>query len=138
MSMELMVYCFVFGGIYLALSTAVLRLIERLAGISRGLPESLLEPTSPGWHILNYVMELLFFVAVPTLAYGIFSVILPLTGVRTGLAVALAAFTLGAVPAIIGLSVRMKLPMPYLLYFLVGLLVKLAGSLAIIGYLYSL
>lgn len=138
MSLELMAYCFVFGGLYLAISSALLQMTGRLIGISRGLPANLLEPTSPGWYVLNFVMELLFFVAVPTLAYSIFSAILPLTGIRTGLAVALAAFTLGAVPAIIGLSVRMKLPMPYLLYFLVGLIVKLAGSLAIIGHLYSL
>ena len=127
MSLELMAYCFVFGGLYLAISSALLQVAGRLIGISRGLPKNLLEPTSPGWYVLNFVMELLFFVAVPTLVYSIFSAILPLTGIRTGLAVALAAFTLGAVPAIIGLSVRMKLPMPYLLYFLVGLIVKLAG-----------
>jgi hypothetical protein len=83
-------------------------------------------------------MEFLIFVVIPTVAFGIFSIILPLTGVRTGLAVALAVFTMGALPAVILLSLRLRLPMVYLLHYLLGILIKLAGALAIIGYLYSL
>jgi hypothetical protein len=36
------------------------------------------------------------------------------------------------------LSLKVKLPMPYLLYLLFGMLVKLSGSLMIIGWLHSL
>ncbi len=137
-SMELIAYCMVCGGIYLVVATVVLDMLGRLLNVSQGMPDELMESVNLGWYLLNYVMELLFFVAVPTLAYSFFAVILPLTGIRIGLAFALAAIALGAAPAIIGLSVRLKLPMPFLLYYLLGLSLKLAGPLAIIGYLYSL
>jgi len=42
------------------------------------------------------------------------------------------------VPLAILLMFRIKLPAVYMLYKLLGLLLKIAGSLAIIGYLYSL
>lgn len=137
-SMELIAYCLVCGGIYVGLATVVLDMLGRSIKITQGVPSELLESANLGWYLLNYVMELLFFVAVPTLAYSFFAVILPLTGIRIGLAFALAAIAIGAAPAVIGLSVRLKLPMPFLLYYLLGLAVKLAGALAIIGYLYSL
>ncbi|MCK4301521.1 MAG: hypothetical protein KAW91_02045, partial [candidate division Zixibacteria bacterium] len=95
-------------------------------------------PDEPRRLLFNFAMEFLFFVGIPTFAYNFFQVILPLSGVRPGLAVALAAFTLGAVPVVMGLSARIKLPMLYVLYFLFGLLLKLSGALVIIGYLYSL
>jgi hypothetical protein len=40
--------------------------------------------------------------------------------------------------ALIGLSLRLKLPTPYLFYTLLAILVKLIGCLAIIGYLNTL
>jgi hypothetical protein len=137
-SMELIAYCLVCGGIYLAVATVVLAMIGRWLNITKGVPGELLEEVNLGWYLANYVMEMLFFVAVPTLAYSFFAVILPLTGIRIGLAVALGAIILGAAPAIVGLAVRLRLPMPFLLYFLLGLTIKLAGALAIIGFLYSL
>ena len=48
--------------------------------------------------LMNFVMEYMFLVAVPTFAYSIFVVALPLEGVRPALAVAVLAFTLGAAP----------------------------------------
>ena len=72
------------------------------------------------------------------LAFGFFDAILPLTSVRTALAVALCAFTLGGLPLIMGMSVRIKMPIPFLIFSLLSLLIKLGGTMAIIGYLYSL
>lgn len=137
-SVELMLYCIIVGGVYLLALTAVLELIGRKLNISRGIPAELLEPAGWGWLALTYVMEFLFFVFIPTLAYSFLYLIVPLSGVRAGMAGALFAFTLGTVPALMGLSVRIKFSMLYLLYFLLGLLLKLAGALTIIGYLYSL
>jgi len=137
-SVELMLYCLVAGGIYLLVLTTILELIGRKLRISRGVPIELLEPVGWGWFALTYVMELLFFVIIPTLAYSFFYLIVPLSGVRAGMAGALFVFTLGAVPALMGLSVRIRFSMLYLLYFLLGLLLKLAGAMTIIGYLYAL
>ena len=54
------------------------------------------------------------------------------------MASALYVFTLGAAPVLMGLSVRVKMPMSFLLFLLLAYLVKVGGTLAIIGYLYSL
>ena len=137
-SLELMLYCLVAGGVYLLFLSFLLEMIGRGLKISRGIPAELLESPGWTWFVINYIMELLFFVFIPTMAYSFLYLILPLSGVRAGMAGALFAFTLGVVPALMGLAVRFKLSMPYLLYFLLGLLLKLAGAMTIIGYLYSL
>jgi len=137
-STTLIVYCLVAGGVTLVAVTFLHELLGRYIRVSRDMPAAIMEPTSVGWFFLNYVMEYLFIVAVPTFAYSIFVVVLPLSGIRPALAAAVLAFTLGAVPGVLALSVRVKLSMVYLMYILFGVLMKLAAVLAIIGYLYSL
>ena len=137
-SFELLAWCVVIGGVYLALITVVLELVGKMLKVSRGIPPTLMETTGASWHIMNFVMEFLFFVVIPALGYSMFYIILPLSGIRPGLAAALLAFTLGALPALLGLSVRIKLPMAYLLWYLFSLLVKIGGTLGLIGYLYTL
>jgi hypothetical protein len=137
-SVKLMIYCLVAGALYLLIITALLELLAGKLGINKSIPPELLEPLGASWLALTYLMELLFFVIIPTLAYSFFYLIFPLTGPRAGVAGALFAFTLGAVPALMGLSVRVKISMLYLLYFLLSLLLKLGGAMTIIGYLYSL
>ncbi|MGH8014774.1 MAG: hypothetical protein ACREBV_01125, partial [Candidatus Zixiibacteriota bacterium] len=75
---------------------------------------------------------------IPSIAYSYFYIMLPLSGVRTGLAGALFAFTLGAVPALVGLLVRTRLPVLAFSFLLLAILLKLAGSMIIIGYLYQM
>ena len=137
-SVELILYCIVVAGLYLLVVSAILELIGKKSGITKSIPAELLESMNWSWFVLSYVMELLFFVVIPTFAYSFLYVIVPLTGIRAGMAGTLFAFTLGAVPALMGFSVRIKFSMLFLLYFLFGLLLKLAGTLTIIGYLYSL
>ncbi len=136
-SAELMLYCFVAAGLYLLIVSVVLELAARGLKISKYVPGELLEEQGPGWLFMNFVMDYLFFVVIPTLAYSYFFLLLPLSGIRVGVAVALMAFTLGMVPLIMGLSVRLKLAMPYLLYFLVGMFLKISGCIIVIGFLYS-
>ena len=83
-------------------------------------------------------MEGLFIVVIPAIGYNFFYLVVPLSGIRAGMAAALFAFILGSSPALMGLSLRIKLPMPFLLFTLLSLLIKLGGALAIIGYLYSI
>ncbi len=126
------------GGAYLLLATLVLEFFCKTLNLKRGISPDILEQTTGTWFVLFFLMEFLFFVAIPTISYSFLYLIVPFSGIRAGLAAALFAFTLGAVPVIMGLSVRVRLPMPYLLYTLLGYLVKLAGALAIVGYLYTL
>jgi hypothetical protein len=131
-------YCFALGGATLVVMTFLVLGLGRVLQVRKYLSPELAETMTFGWRVMNFIMEFLFFVAVPTLAYSVFAVILPLEGVRVGLAMALVGFGLGAMPAVVGLSVRLKLPMNYLLFFLFGILLKLIACLAVIGYLYSL
>lgn len=138
MSNKLLLYSILASGAYLVLVTVGLELVGRAIGVARRVPRELTQPVGSGWLVMNFILEFLFFVVIPALAYTIFASMLPLTGIRTGLSIALAGFGLGALPAILGLSIRLELPMAYLLYYLCGILLKLGGSLAIIGYLHSL
>lgn len=137
-SVKLLLWCLLVSGTWLFVVGLLMELLGRRMNVYRGIPDELAEENSSLWFTLNYVVEFLFLVALPTVGYGFLYVVLPFYTIKAGMAAALFAFTLGAAPIIIGLSVRVKLPMPYLLYLLLSYLLKLGGSLVIISYLYSL
>jgi hypothetical protein len=138
MSYPLIGYCFTLAGIYLFISSLALTWIGKLIKLNDTIPEEMREPSGVSWFFLNLFMEFLFLVAVPTLAYSFFEVVLPLAGIRVAAAICLVAVMLGAVPTNIALWSRVKLSMPLLVFSIMSLLIKLGGSLAIIGYLFSL
>ncbi|MDF1543939.1 MAG: hypothetical protein P1R58_02415 [bacterium] len=138
MSIPLMIYCLVVAGVYLLLTSAILQWIEKKLKLAEPLPPELREETGFGWFMTNYIMEFLFYVTIPTMAYGFLYVVLPLEGIRAGIAATLVAFTLGAVPFTMGITLRVKLPVPLVMFSLLSLLIKLGGALALIGYLYAL
>jgi hypothetical protein len=137
-SHELVFYCLVSAAAYLLVVSAALNWSEKKAGLMRGVPKELVEETGLAWFVINYIMELLFYVVIPTIAYGFFYMVIPLSGIRAGMAATLVSFALGAVPILMSLSVRIKLPMSYLLFVLLSFLIKLGGSLILIGYIYAL
>lgn len=126
------------GAAYVLAVSMLLDFIEKKMQLTHGIPPEMIESGSYVLFLMNFIMEVLFYVAIPSIVYSFFYTIVPLTGVRAGLASALFAFVTGATPFAIRLSVRLKLPMPYLLFLLVSHLLKLGGALAIIGYLYAL
>lgn len=137
-SMQLVLYCFLIGSIYLLLISLSLDYLGKKLNLYKGIPPVILEESGVSWFIIYYLMEFLFFIVIPTIGYSFFYLILPFAGIKAGMAIALFAFILGAVPVIMGLSIRIKLPVTYLLYFLFGYLIKLGGAMIIIGYLYTL
>ena len=137
-SQKLLIYCLLSAGGYLLIISLALNYLERKLHLTDGIPQQLIETSGFGWSSVRFIMEALFFVIIPTIAYSFFFLIIPVSGIRAGMAAALFAFTLGAAPAMMGLSVRVSLPMPYILFVLISLLIKLTGSLIIVGYLYSL
>ncbi len=102
------------------------------------MPAEFIESGGALWFTMNYTMELLLYVLIPSIAYSYFYILLPLSGIRTALAGALFAFTLGAVPALTSLLNRSQLPVLAFAYLLLTILLKLTGALLIIGYLYQL
>ncbi len=137
-SIRLLMYCILASGLYLLVLSFVLDFIERRLKLITGVPEEMIESSGFAAVLINFLMESLFFVVIPSIVYSFFYYVIPFSGVRAGLAAALFAFALGAAPALMGLSVRVKLPMPYLLFVMLSLLLKLGGCMAIIGLLYSL
>ena len=133
-----MLYCLISGGVYLLIATLVLELISKKTKLLSGIPSAIIEEGGGIWLVLFFIMEFLFFVTIPTVSYSFFYLIVPFSGIKAGMAATLFAFTLGAVPLVMSLSVRLRLPMQYLLFLLLSYLVKLGGSLAIIAYLYTL
>ena len=97
-SMSLMLYCIVCAGTYLLLLSLLLDFVERRMKLTAALPAELLEATGVTWTFANFLMELLFYVAIPTIIYSFFYYLLPFYGVRAGLALGLFAFALGAAP----------------------------------------
>jgi len=137
-SFELLMYCAVIGGIYLLVISLLFDFLERRLKLTAGIPKEMLEEEGCLWTAMNFFMEVLFYVIIPAVAYSFFYLILPLSGAKAGLGSALFAFILGAAPVGMRLSVRIKLPMSYMLFIMLSHIVKLGGSLAIIAHLYTL
>jgi len=137
-SYELIAYCFIAAGIYLLVISLLIEGIGKKLNVIRGIENKLIEPGGAGWFSINFLMEFLFFVAIPTMSYSFFYLVFPLSGLRAALAIAVLAFTFGAVPIVMGISVRLKLPMVFLLYNLLGYLLKLSGAVILITYIYNL
>ncbi|HEX2896866.1 MAG TPA: hypothetical protein VHP63_02310 [candidate division Zixibacteria bacterium] len=135
---SLLFYCIAVAAVYLFLVSLLLEFLGKKFDVFKGFPPELIENTGAFWFLMNFTMEMLLFVVIPSMAYGYFYILLPLSGVRTGIAGALLAFALGAVPALVGLLVRTRLPVLMFSYLLFGILLKLAGAMIIIGYLYQL
>lgn len=134
----LLFYALLSAGGYLLIISLLLEFVSKKLSLDKGLADELKEETGIGWFVMNFIMELLFYVAVPTIAYSFLYIILPFEGIKAGMATALLALVIGATPIVMGLSVRIKLPLPFLTFFLLSYFIKLAGSLVIIGYLYTL
>ncbi len=137
-STKLLLYCIGSGAVYLLVFSVLWELVGKRMKVYRDIPPEIVEPIGVSWFAMNFAMELLLYVAIPSLVYSYFYMMLPLSGIRTGIAGALFAFTLGAVPAIVGLLTRTRLPALMFSYLLLGILLKLTGTLIIIGYLYQL
>jgi hypothetical protein len=137
-SIELLLYCILVGAVYLFLMSLLLEFIGKRINAFRGIPRELAESSGSFWFALNLTMELILYVVIPSIAYSYFYILLPLSGVRTAVAGGLFAFTLGAVPALLSLLNRTRLPILMFAYLLLTMLLKLTGSLLIIGYLYQL
>ncbi len=135
---ELMTWCVVVGAVYLLIIDFAWNALERYVPTLQNFPEELIEARGVTWFACNYIVEFIFFVLMPSVIYGWFYAIIPFSGIRGGLAFGLLLLVFGMVPYAILISFRIKLPVVFILYQLLGMLIKICGALAIIGYLYSL
>ncbi len=136
-SMTLLLWCLGATFVWLVVSTWLLELLARRLRIFASVPSDLRED-SRGAVVMQLMMESLFFVVIPSVGYTFFYLVLPFSGIRAGVAAALFAALLGAVPVAMSLSTRIRVPLSVVLWMAFTHLVKLTGSLAIISYLYTL
>lgn len=134
----LLMICLGVGGLYLLIISWLWNRLEKFIPTTDNFPENFLEERSAAAFISTFIVELIFFVFIPAVIYAWFYTVIPFSGIRGGVSVALVIFILGILPLGITILLRIRLPVVFLLYHILGLLVKIAGILAIIGYLYSL
>lgn len=101
-------------------------------------PKDLVEPKNFLLFLYTFIIELIFFVFIPANAYYWFYTAIPFSGIRGGVAVSLFLVIIGIIPFAILMQFRIKFPIVFMLYQILAVLIKITGSLAIIGYLYSL
>lgn len=137
-SFELLGYCLLAGGIFLILFNLLWNRLENHLPVLTGFPYDLVETKTAGWFISCFTVEFIFLVFLPALVYGWFYTVIPFSGARGGIVTALFVFLIGITPYALLILFRLKIPVVYILYQLLGIFIKLVGSLIIIGYLYSL
>lgn len=134
----LLIACLIWGGVAVGLIGFLLSFSERFFVASKGRGSKVVDKGGIAQFGATIFMDLVFYVAIPTFAYASFYVVLPFSGVRAGLATALIATLIGSAPVLMTLSTRTKLPLSFLLYQLLSQMLKAAGGLGVIAYLYHL
>lgn len=129
--------CLGAAGGYVAVIYWVIELLADKLRLTATLPAEVLEPQQVGWRVMGMVMELLFYVMIPTMMFSFLYAVIPFSSIRSGMAAGLFATVLGASPIVMQLTARVKIPMSLLLLFLLGHLLKLGGSLVIISVIYA-
>jgi hypothetical protein len=137
-SFELLAYCFIAGGVFIFLFDILWNRLEKYLPTLRHFPCELIEPKDLGAFISTFIIEFIFFVLMPAAAYGMFYTSIPFYGIRGGLAVGIYVVLLGIAPYSMLIIFKVKIPALFMLYQLLGVIIKIFGSMAIIGYLYSL
>jgi hypothetical protein len=134
----LLKYCLFFGALYLLIVDLVWNKLESFVPTAGNFPRNLFDSKDIGWFVSSFLIEFIFFVLIPAVVYDWYYMLVPLWGIRGGIFLGLFLFLFGMIPFAILLLFRIKIPSVFILYQLIGLLVKVAGCFAIIGYLYSL
>ena len=134
----LFISCLVAGTVWVAVISFLMNLIGTRLNINDTIQAELREPQGGGTFVLTLFTDCLFFVVMPTMIFGMLSVLVPLTPIRTGLGAGLFAFAIGVLPTLSTLTMKVRFPLSWTMFFALSQLLKLAGALTILGYLFSL
>jgi hypothetical protein len=86
----------------------------------------------------DFIVQWFLFAGLPMGLYSWLFVLLPLEGPRAGVAIALWTVVIGSLPFAIVVSERHKVPFVAMAFLMFSQLVRLLGTLAIIGILFAL
>lgn len=137
-SFELIGYCLLAGAAYLIVIDLIWAKLENLVPVTKYYPPELIEKCNLSWFISAFIIEFIFFVFLPSIIYSWYYTLIPFSGIRGGIAAGMFIVVLGMLPFGLLLLFRLKIPLVFMLYQLLGLLIKAIGTMAIIGYLYAL
>lgn len=137
-SFRLFIACLLWGGIALFVFELLWYGLEKKLGLPARLPRELLEEDGCSFFAAKFISQFAFLVALPSVVYSWFYVLVPFYGMRAGIAAALFLFLLGIVPFSVTLLMRIKVPLSYTLFQMAGYLIKLIVIYAIIATLYTM
>ena len=137
-SIRLLLASFLWAGAALFIFEFFWYFLEKKLNLLSKLPPEMLEEIGIGFFVSRFIMQFAFTVAMPTVAYAWFYVLVPFYGTRAGIALAVFLFILGIVPFTMSLMMRFKMPMSFTLFQLAGHLLKMIIVYSIIAYLYIL
>nr|MBN2277796.1 hypothetical protein [candidate division Zixibacteria bacterium] len=137
-SFKLLSYCLILGGAYLIIIDLIIGRLEKRVPLLGDFPRELVEDKNFAWYFYNFIVEFIFFVMMPAVIYDRFYTVMPFSGIRGGMAVGLFLFVFGMVPLAILHIFRIRIPAVFILYQLLGMMLRVIGTMTIIGYLYSL
>lgn len=122
--------------IQIALNALERKLIHK--GLWNGEIKDLAESPPRVISITQLIIDIAFYAATPLMVYGVLYLLIPFEGARAGIAIALGCVAVGSTPLLMTISLRAKFPVPALFFLALSQLLKLGGSLALIGVLFSL
>jgi len=122
--------------IQIALNALERKLIQK--GLWSGEIKDLEESPPRVMSMTQLIVDIAFYAATPLMVYGVLYLMIPFEGVRAGIGIALGCVAISAAPLLMTISLRTKFPVPALFFLALSQLVKLGGSLTLIGFLYTL
>ena len=122
---KIIIYTVALGTAPLIAINIVQLIIEKIIKINAGIKDEHSVHYN-GIFMVQFLVDVLFFVVVPTLAYYWLYPVLPFVGFKAGVAVGIAAYILGSLPYAIQLSLRIKIPAILIVTTLFFNLIKLS------------
>ena len=130
---KIIVYTIALGTAPLIAINIVQLIIEKIIRVNADIKDEYNVRYS-GVFMVQFLVDVLFFVVIPTLAYYWLYPVLPFVGYKAGIAVGIAAYILGSLPYAIQLSLRLKIPAILVVTTLFFNLIKLSAALGVITY----
>lgn len=137
-SIWLLLACLFWAGLALLVFELLWYPLEKAVARLSGLSAGILEETGLSFFISKYITQFAFLVVLPSVVYSWLYILVPFSGIRAGIGMALFLFVMGVIPFTASLLIRLRISLAYILFNMAGFLIKLIIVYAIISHLYVL
>jgi len=128
---KIIIYTIALGTAPLIAINIIQLIVEKLIKINAEIKDEASVRYS-GIFVVQFLLDVLFFVVIPTLVYFWLYPVFPFVGFKTGVAIGLTAYVLGSLPYAVQLSMRIKIPPILIVTTLFFNLIKLSVALGVI------